>query len=140
MTDVGSMSIDEALAHFGVKGMKWGVRNSRPSGSEIVKARNRLAKEKSSIRAQKKAVRKASRPETKEKRKAELEKMKIAHLNNPDRATALRINKGQIALNGIMLSIAPTPVTAAAIGSNLTTQYVTRKVVERKQKTGAYNR
>lgn len=26
MTDIGSMSIEEAMAHYGTKGMKWGVR------------------------------------------------------------------------------------------------------------------
>lgn len=32
MTDVGSMTIEEALAHYGVRGMKWGVRKADPGG------------------------------------------------------------------------------------------------------------
>ena len=35
-------SPDEALAHYGVKGMKWGVRKSKPTSSDISKARARV--------------------------------------------------------------------------------------------------
>ena len=34
--------VDDELAHFGVKGMKWGVRNSRPEG--VSRSTNRAAK------------------------------------------------------------------------------------------------
>lgn len=36
------MSIELELAHYGVKGMRWGVRNSRPEG--VSRSTNRAAK------------------------------------------------------------------------------------------------
>ncbi len=36
MTDIGSMPLDEALQHFGVKGMRWGVsKNAQPTYYDI---------------------------------------------------------------------------------------------------------
>lgn len=36
------MSIELELSHYGVKGMRWGVRNSRPEG--VSRSTNRAAK------------------------------------------------------------------------------------------------
>lgn len=47
MTDLKDMTVDEALAHFGKKGMKWGVRKdggssgSKPTSADIQSARQR---------------------------------------------------------------------------------------------------
>lgn len=41
------MSIELELAHYGVKGMRWGVRNSRPEG--VFRSTNRAAKKDAKV-------------------------------------------------------------------------------------------
>lgn len=42
------MSIELELSHYGVKGMRWGVRNSRPEG--VSRSTNRAAKKDAGIK------------------------------------------------------------------------------------------
>ncbi len=133
----------EFLEHYGVMGMKWGVRNapkvSRPTSSEVYKARNRVAAEKRGLKSKRQSIRAAKRPETKAKRKAEYAEMKLKFLNNPDRVTQQRITKGDVALiatlNLITAGVATGP-TVALVGGRLGVP----KIIEKRQKSGDYNR
>lgn len=69
---------EEFLAHYGVKGMKWGVRrkrgaDGRVSGKEVKAARKELRNVGKAARGAKKASRKAKTPE---ERKAAADKYK----------------------------------------------------------------
>jgi hypothetical protein len=147
MTDIGNMTTEEALAHFGVKGMKWGVHKnssggSAPSSTEVYKARSNLQKQAAGIQAARRDVRAAKRPETKAKRKEILKGKKVDFLKNPDRATAQRITKGDLALTGIIVAahgpFAGFAAGGAAVGA--ASRVATRKVIEKKQASGAYDK
>lgn len=107
------------ILHFGVRGMRWGIRN-HVSGGEIRRARRSAARTKLAVDDIKAQVRsgQASR-ET-------LAQVKLAHLNNPDRATAARVTKGEMAVTAILL----TPLTTAGLvaGSQLKSRFVQRRL------------
>lgn len=89
------MSEDE-FSHFGVKGMKWGVRRERPSADAIRSARKRVRAKKDAIEVQKDRVG-AEKKGTKQRATQEkkLSDMKASFLRNPDRATAARRTRGE---------------------------------------------
>lgn len=103
--------LDElTIQHFGVKGMRWGVRNSigirkHYSGGEIRTARRSAKRTEMAVSDARLAVRAGVAPES------ILAQAKLAHLNNPDRVTAARITKGEMAVTAILF----TPVTTAAL-------------------------
>lgn len=98
-------SLDElTIQHFGIKGMHWGVRKHY-TGGQIRTARRSSARTKMAIDDARVAVRAGLAPET------AIAQAKLAHLNNPDRITATRITKGEMAVSAILL----TPLTTAAL-------------------------
>ena len=42
-TDVSGLSVEDAMAHYGVKGMKWGVRNPVGPNGLVTKAASRIS-------------------------------------------------------------------------------------------------
>lgn len=117
-------SMDDALAHYGVKGMKWGQRKS---SSQIRAARGRRAREKGKLV---RAVNKHESTDYKskaEKNKAEraLAKQRIDFLNNPDRATAARMTAGETALLALFGS--PLAAGAAYAGTRARSVHITSK-------------
>lgn len=102
----------EVLAQSGVKGMRWGVRNSKkPSASEIHGARQRQAVRKSAAKG---GDSKAARE----------------HQTHPDRITASRMTAGEKAA-AIMLG---GPVGLAVVVSNSShTRAVARNVATLKK-------
>lgn len=138
MTDtaeIGAMSVEDALAHYGKKGMKWGVRNApKPSSKEIIDARRRHADRGRDVRRAKRDIRKAG-PKGSAERSAAKSKyatMKASRLNNPDHATAIRMTKGEEILSILFF----TPVGAATVIGG---RSVSRKMVESNQRKGVYN-
>jgi hypothetical protein len=84
----------EDLVHVGVKGMKWGVRKSQGTREFHQKfpTSHKRAAEIRRARISTAATRQAFKDErNSEKRK----QLKDIHLSNPDRATALRLTRGE---------------------------------------------
>ena len=131
-------SLEElALEHFGVKGMRWGVKKA-PSGKTIRRARRSVNKQERAILRKDigrlVTVNKAKRAE----KKAQLAKMKLDFLNNPDRATAARITRGEKV--ALALFTAPTVVGVAATATVLGASTAKRKLIEKRQQSGFYNK
>ena len=146
-------SPEEILEHVGVKGMKWGVRKavdksigtktagrkpssykkSKPSfrkkfptgrtrAAEIVRARASVAKTEKAYKS--------------EKNFAKKNRLHAAHLNNPDRATALRMTRGEKFIYSVFATVlSPTVVVPAAVAGYTGTRYAMRKDIERKQRS-----
>lgn len=129
-------SLDDCLAHYGKKGMKWGVRNARPSGSDIRVARIRLQGEQHKLAGQRSAVRAAPKGEKKAAEKLKYHEMKISFLKNPDRVTAMHITKGE----GVAAAILTAPSGPLGFASYVGGVTAVRKTVEKKQRTGAYDK
>lgn len=133
------MSDEDSLAHYGVKGMKWGKRKKASFG-EIQEARMRLDGKRGEYFGQKRKVKEAKK-EAKasgntakyDKQKAKLDKMKVDFMNNPDRVTATRMSNGETALRSVLTT--PIGGLAARAGASA----VSRRI-EYKQATGAYNK
>lgn len=114
----------EELVHFGVKGMKWGVH--RTQGTHDFKAAHPTAKaRKDAILTARKSSDKTRAAYKKEKRGTdERKKLKDVHLSNPDRATSLRLTRGEKVVTGLLsvtpglniLTGAAQIVTVAAVG------------------------
>lgn len=139
-------SLEElALEHFGVKGMKWGVVKAKladskaPTGKVIRKARRSVNKQERKLFGQHVRQLGTFNKEKRAARKTKMAGMKLALLNDPDRATAARITRGEKALIlvlGTPLSVAGAATTAGILGAS-TAQ---RKIIEKRQREGFYNK
>lgn len=118
------------LVHYGVKGMKWGVRKA-VSTREVYGARARLQVKQNEIADQKRNVRKAKSATAKTNQKTKLDKMKVDFLNDPDRVTASRLSTGEKVVATIFAG--PVGIGAAGVAS-----YASR-VIDARQRTGHYN-
>lgn len=128
------MTDEDSLAHYGVKGMKWGQR-TKGSSYDIKKARERVFEGQGKLaeaRREMKKTHKSNKPAAAEK----YAQMKTEFLKNPDRVLATRMTRGE----KIYASLASLPTggvgAAIAIG---TTSAVSRRI-EYKQETGAYDK
>ena len=133
MTIVGAekRSLEDALTHYGVVGVKWGHRK-QAGGREIRRARSRLQGKLSELQEAGERVRDNPKG-SKERAKAQTEfkKMQLDYLKNPDRVIAHRMTRGEKAAAIILLTPAGA---AAAIG---TSSAISRRI-EQKQDTGKY--
>jgi hypothetical protein len=127
-------SPSEILEHHGTKGMKWGVRSARSKFNEANPTSKqkadaiRLARAKSNVDFTK---------YTNKKMGPERKAAKLVYLKNPDRATALRITRGEKVVLGI-LAVGIPAVGTAAVGATVGTRFVIRRHIEKKQATGGY--
>ena len=130
------MTDEEYLEHYGVPGMRWGHRKLVRAGGDntraaktfaqktsvvdVKRARNRVAQNKAKVQGQKltykqakKAARKTENGKAIAKRElAKYKDMKKKALRSPDRATALRLTRGEktgaaIAFNYFTIAAAP---------------------------------
>lgn len=134
---------EEALAHYGVKGMKWGVRNdtdkakaaigrSKPTTQEIHSARAKVASKQRQLNNQIDKTNLASgKKQTAEAKK--LNDLSVDFLKDPDRATALRLTTGEKFVLGLLAVGIPGVGTGVAAGV-AGTQRASRAGVERQQR------
>jgi len=123
--------MEPELVHYGVKGMKWGVRKAA-STREVYGARARLQVKQNEYASQKRTVRKTKTPKGKANQKAKLNKMKIDFLNDPDRVTASRLSTGEKVV--ATLFAGPVGIGAAGVAS------YTSRVIDARQRSGYYNK
>lgn len=123
--------MSDEIIHYGVKGMKWGVRKAA-STREVYGARARLQVKQNEFATQKRAVRKAKSPTAKANQKAKLDRMKIDFLNDPDRVTASRMSTGEKVAATILAG--PIGIGAAGVAS------YTSRVIDARQRSGFYNK
>lgn len=117
---------DALLIHYGVSGMRWGIRKHY-TGGQIRVARRSATRTRMAVQDAKAKVRAG------EASKETLAQAKLAHLNNPDRATAARITRGEMAVSAILL----TPATTMGL---ITGSQVKSRLIESRQKLDYYNR
>jgi hypothetical protein len=131
--------IDEAMAHFGVKGMKWGVRK-QASTSDIKGARKRFGRKVEDFHDQKRELRETTRRGTQARAAGEkrLGKLEMKLLQDPDRATAFRLTRGEkwiIAAVGAGGTVATGALLPAVAGAGvLATRSLVSRGIEAKQK------
>jgi len=112
---------EEALQHFGTKGMKWGVRRQRrkEQNAQIKTARRNIATKTVEVDA---LVREAGKTKnTKERAKLDIlaTKKAVDLFNSPDHITAARMTSGEKWANGILLTAAVGLAGAGAVLRNL---------------------
>lgn len=104
----------EALAHYGVKGMKWGVTKTKPTADEIHDARARLTPKNRQYQKDRKAIKK-DKTISRSERKEAIGDLKIATLSDPDRQTAFRMTNGEKAIMALLTVAAPPTAVAVAV-------------------------
>lgn len=100
------MSLDEALQHFGVKGMQWGVRREQRRGrnQQIKDARRRITTQTREINVIDRQARKAKTASERAKLDALSTKKASALFNSPDHTTANRMTTGEKFVMGLLLT------------------------------------
>jgi len=106
-------SLDE-LAHYGVKGMKWGVRKANPTTSEIQGARQRQAIRWQKVIEADQKLQIASSSSQKKSAERQIDKAARDFATNEDRVTAARMTRGEKATALILAG----PVGLIVIGAN----------------------
>lgn len=117
----------EDVEHYGVLGMKWGQRK-KATGREIRGAQRRIGEKQNKLFDAQDAYKKNRTA----KGKAALEKQTKDFLNDPDRAIATRLTRGEKATLAIISGPLGLATIAAVSAGN--------RVIERKQEDGSYNR
>lgn len=117
---------DEFLEHYGVKGMKWGVRNARAS----------VQAGRAGLKAQKRQITSATTVEGIDAAQAKYKAMRIDHLNNPDRVTAQTMTAGKAATVSALGFLALGPV---GIPVGLAAQAAYRNTIRKRQASGYYD-
>lgn len=130
-------SLDD-LEHHGVKGMHWGQRKARATGPEIRTARSKVHLEADKVRQQAKKAKQAAGTKSASRENAKLSKMKVDFLNNPDRATAARMTRGE-KFASILLTGVASPLTVVSVGA-IAGSSARARTIEKRQQTGYYNK
>lgn len=140
--------VDDILAHYGKKGMKWGVHNAKPTSGDIKDARTRFSRKAEDFHADTKKLKKTTERGSAARvaGMAKLEKRKVSLLKDPDRATSLRMTKGEKAAT-VAVAAAPWliitpggPVISLGTAVGAAARIGVRKNIERKQAAGAYDK
>lgn len=104
--------MSDALMHYGVKGMKWGVRRT---DAELVKARQREQAVNKQAKAERKAKMKSRRTLTDRELKARIDRMKLERQFKD--LTEEDISPGRKAIKNILSSAGTKTLGMAAAGA-----------------------
>lgn len=129
-------SIDDALVHFGVLGMKWGHKRQKAGPTQIRAARRNVDAQARAYRANVQKVKKLQAGSAKRSAgEKALAKQKVAYLKNPDRVIAVRLTRGEklasVIIAGPLLGTGFLPIIGTSVAS---------RRIERKQDKGRYDR
>jgi hypothetical protein len=120
----------DELAHFGTKGMKWGVRKT--AGTHEFHAKYPTAESRASaIRQSRVNVNKAYMKFANEKNPDKREELRKAWVNHPDRPTALRLTRGEKFAASAVAGLAPTVVAPAAVAGIVGARVGQRRALEK---------
>ena len=120
----------EILEHHGTKGMKWGVRSKSSKPTSFRKKFPTSGERTVEIHRARASTARAERRIYEQPNKAKRDKLYASYLKNPDRATALRMTRGEKAVMAIIAVGIPGPGTGAVVGYTGTTLAI-RKASER---------
>jgi hypothetical protein len=121
----------EILEHHGTKGMRWGVRkSSREFAGKFPRSRDRTTE----IARARASVAKTGQAHKQEKDPTKRKELKEIHLNNPDRATAYRMTRGEKIVAGLFATVlSPTLLVPAVEGVGIGATYAVRRRAEKRQ-------
>lgn len=139
MVDDGKPSLDEALAHFGVLGMKWGKTRAKASTVQIHAARQRVGVQKAKLKRTEASAARISDDKKRQVAEKSAAKMRTAYLKNPDRVTAARMTRGEKAAI-TLLTAATFGVASPVVFAPLAVTSAHSRRIERKQETGKYDK
>lgn len=122
----GDEFAEDFLEHYGVKGMKWGVKRAQ---ANVRTGREGLA-------AQKRQITSAKTVEAIDAAQAKYNTMRADHLNNPDRVTAQTMTLGKAATVSALGFLALGPI---GIPAGLAAQAAYRRTIQKRQLTGYYD-
>ena len=130
MTFLGEVkpSLTDRLAHYGVKGMQWGVRQKRPGGAAIRGARVRQQARFRQFQTANDKASLSNSPST----KAKAARLAKEHDTHEDRVTASRMTRGEKAAALILGG----PIGAAVILQNTAFRRSVTRDVDRKRANG----
>jgi 2'-5' RNA ligase len=134
MTDV---KVSE-LAHYGVKGMKWG-KHTPATGRDIKDARGRIKVASKAYLAERKQLKGTTAGSAEQLRiEKRLQQMHQDYLKNPDRVLATRMTRGEKILT--LWQGAESPVTAGVSLAAIAGTSIASRRIEFKQQHGLYNK
>lgn len=149
------MTPEDVIAHYGKKGMRWGVTNdsdgggsgggtssakAKPSSDAVKVARENLQRQQLDIKSAKRDARMTTGKGSVERALAndKVKEMKVDLLNNPDRVTALYLTKGEKIWMGAVATAGIAVGGPGAVAGNAAGRALQRRSIEKKQRTGAY--
>lgn len=101
----GNPPLEEVVQHFGVKGMRWGVRRTTYKSGEIKDARRRSQSLARGVQNAEDKVNLAKTPAAKASAQKEWDKASKDWLRSPDRATAMRMTAGEKAAAAMLVAV-----------------------------------
>lgn len=144
-----SEQVEDFLAHYGVKGMRWGVRKldngnrtkvrpKRASYDDIRSARRRQTARESAIEEARDRIKAAPKGSAAASKAGEAHQKAVSeYLNSPDRVTANRLLKGEKVALGVLAAFGG-PIGVAAVGAGVGVNRRATDNIARQQARGGY--